>query len=533
MFRRATPASHLYGVELDASQEPGSVSAVGKLQTVMGSVAITRAKSVIQAIAGDALYQGDTIVTGVDGSVGIAFVDGTKLRLYSSTHLVLDKFVCGTENSVHSTLLRIAKGMFGVIAGKSAGARRLIIDTPFAQIQSTAPGVGIGTLALGILTFSLIKELKAAPNDIALLDDGTIDYNDLKHGIFEIVTRDGKTIVVDDVTKTYWVHKGSSDELVNTPVQMANLHGAYLGAQEIHSQALQDPFIQQYQHAFAQPQSTTASTGSSTSDTILSLNIPQPPAPPLPTITSTNQNGSSGTSTTTTTTVLDILPPPPPPPPTVTPMATFGVEGAPVMGGEGSPIPLQLGVTLNGGAGVSLASLVVSDIPLWATVSDGSHSFTATAGSGNQQVDVHAWDLANLNITAPNDTNFTLTVTATEQDTTGISLPATGTEQVTVNPLAPTVAPVAVTGKGVGSPITLALGIVVNSEAGPNGDGPPHPPNSLSAVTISDIPSGATLSNSHGDTLSIAGGSITFDAAQLAGGVLTGLAITQANSTNL
>ena len=328
MFRRATPASHLHGVELDASQEPGSVSAVGTLQTVMGSVVITRAKSVIQAIAGDALYQGDTIVTGDDGSVGIAFVDGTKLRLYSSTHLVLDKFVGGTENSVHSTLLRIVKGMFGVIAGQSAGARRLIIDTPFAQIRPTAPGVGFGALALGVLTFSLIKELKAAPYDVALLDDGRIDYNDLKHGIFEIVTKDGKTIVVDDVTKTYWIHKGSADELFNTPTQMASLHSEYLGAHEIHSQALQDPFIEQYQHAFAQPQSTTASNGSSTSDTILSLNIQPPPPPPPSPILSTTQSGTGGSSTTTTTTtVLDILPPPPPPPPTVTPVAGSGRGG--------------------------------------------------------------------------------------------------------------------------------------------------------------------------------------------------------------
>ena len=188
-------------------------------------------------------------------------------------------------------------------------------------------------------------------------------------------------------------------------------------------------------------------------------------------------------------------------------------------------------MTLSGGGGVSLATLVVSDIPFGAKLSDDlGNSFTATAGSGNQQVDVHTWDWPNLKITAPNDTNFSLTVTATEQDTAGISQPGIGTEAVTVNPLAPTVAPVAVTGKGVGSPITLALGIVVNSEAGSNGDGPQT--NSLHSVTISDIPSGATLSNTNHDPLSISGGSITFDGAELAAGVLNGLAITPANSTN-
>ena len=81
---------------------------------------------------------------------------------------------------------------------------RLIIDTPVAQIQSTAPAAGIGSLAFSIFTFGLIHELKAASADIALLDDGTINYKDLKHGVFEIVTKgdNPRVIVVDDPGET-------------------------------------------------------------------------------------------------------------------------------------------------------------------------------------------------------------------------------------------------------------------------------------------------------------------------------------------
>ena len=52
------------------------------------------------------------------------------------------------------------------------------------------------------------------------------------------------------------------------------------------------------------------------------------------------------------------------------------------------------------------------------------------------------------------------------------------------------------------------------------------PGGSLQTLTIGSIPAGAALSNTHGDPLTISGGSITFTSAQLASGVLIGLALT-------
>src|SRR5437763_8945494 len=67
-------------------------------------------------------------------------------------------------------------------------------------------------------------------------------------------------------------------------------------------------------------------------------------------------------------------------------------------GVSGSPINLALTVDF-GGDPLSLSSVLLSAIPIGATLSDGSHSFTAT--SAHTTVDVHAWNLANLTITAP------------------------------------------------------------------------------------------------------------------------------------
>src|SRR5947199_2609836 len=70
-----------------------------------------------------------------------------------------------------------------------------------------------------------------------------------------------------------------------------------------------------------------------------------------------------------------------------------------------SLIALDLGAGINGLAGDAnaLASLTISAIPVGATLSDGTHSFTA--GAGSTAVDVAGWNLARLTIThasAPN-----------------------------------------------------------------------------------------------------------------------------------
>src|ERR1700720_213830 len=163
--------------------------------------------------------------------------------------------------------------------------------------------------------------------------------------------------------------------------------------------------------------------------------------------------------------------------PTLAPVATGGIEGA--------SIALNLGTTVTGLAGDAnaLAALVVSAIPLGATLGDGTHTFTASAGATS--VDVHGWNLASLAITPAADANFTLGVAATTKDADGnLSTTTTASDAVTVNPLAPTLAPVA-TGGIEGSSIALNLATTVTGLAGDA--------NALATLVVSAIPLGATL----------------------------------------
>ncbi|RDK04949.1 beta strand repeat-containing protein, partial [Cupriavidus lacunae] len=228
-------------------------------------------------------------------------------------------------------------------------------------------------------------------------------------------------------------------------------------------------------------------------------------------VAATARDGEGNLSTTATATEAVTVNPLAP---TLAPVAESGVEGA--------AIALNLGATVNGlaGEGNSLASVVVSAIPIGATLSDGAGGHSFTADASHTTIDIHGWTLSSLTITPSSDANFTLSVAATARDGEGnLSTTTTATEAVTVNPLAPTLAPVAESGVE-GAAIALNLGAAVNGLAG---DG-----NSLASLVVSAIPNGATLSDgSH---------SFTADASHTAvdihGWTLSSLTVTPPSDAN-
>ena len=227
------------GRAVSSGEEPASAPVIGTLQTVIGSVTVTRANLIVAGpCVGHPVYEGDILETGDDGLVAVAFADGTTLHLYDNGHMVLDEFSCGTKSSSNSALIRIAKGVFGLIAGKLAANGGLRIETPFAQLRSTKPAVGIGSVALGVFTFALIRELQADSADVAYIDNETVDYNDLKHGVYE-VTLTGinggppQVIIIDKPTTTIAIHKNGSgsfsvDEVALTPEERSSFKAPIL-----------------------------------------------------------------------------------------------------------------------------------------------------------------------------------------------------------------------------------------------------------------------------------------------------------------
>jgi len=156
----------------------------------------------------------------------------------------------------------------------------------------------------------------------------------------------------------------------------------------------------------------------------------------------------------------------------------------PVSGVEGSPIPLNLSLKISQS---DLNSLLISDVPIGATLSDG-HGSTFTASAGSTSVDVATWTLSALSITSTNDTNFSLTFFASGSD----GLATTLSEPITVKPLPPSISwSSGYFSEQPSQNIALpSLTIAVNGLSGES--------NSLSSLTLLGVPAGQTITDGSG-----------------------------------
>jgi hypothetical protein len=176
------------------------------------------------------------------------------------------------------------------------------------------------------------------------------------HGIYVLLSRDDSLrvlAVVDNPDIIVVLHaRGSAEYLPITPALRARLEGAYQDALRTFLIGQQDVFFNQ-----------AGPGGSST-----------PPGGVLaPLLFDQYGNGVNLLNINLNANDIPFLthdPLPPPPPPPLPP--TLGTQ--PASGLEQTAIPLDVAAAGNGS---TVTSLVIGNIPVGATLSDGTHSFTA------------------------------------------------------------------------------------------------------------------------------------------------------------
>jgi Big-like domain-containing protein len=206
---------------------------IGNIQTAIGCGTIRRASGIaVQVTVGDPVCQGDVIETSADGLIEIRFIDGTVFTLSRDTRVVLSEFARDSNGTLRSALYAVTRGTFAFIAGQLATTGSLTVDTPVGSIRSRAQAGGIGMLSLTALTFALMKEVQAADPNVTFLDDDSIAYKDLDHGVFELVTKEAipRHIIVEDPGETVVLtRRGSSisvNQVANSPARMEELQAA-------------------------------------------------------------------------------------------------------------------------------------------------------------------------------------------------------------------------------------------------------------------------------------------------------------------
>ena len=109
---------------------------VARVKTFTGTASIMRANKVFPVNRDAKLYQGDTIRTGKDGSLGIIFRDNTLLSLGPNSAVIIEEFLFSPAQGKLSIVTRMLKGtaayLSGVIAKLSPKSVRFL--TPVANV---------------------------------------------------------------------------------------------------------------------------------------------------------------------------------------------------------------------------------------------------------------------------------------------------------------------------------------------------------------------------------------------------------------
>ena len=109
---------------------------IGLVKTVTGDASIQRDGRLIAAQPGNSLLEGDVLLTGAKGTMGVILRDDTILSLGSSTETRLEQFTFEPAEHKLGMVVRVAKGIIGYLSGKisklSPGSVRL--ETPVATL---------------------------------------------------------------------------------------------------------------------------------------------------------------------------------------------------------------------------------------------------------------------------------------------------------------------------------------------------------------------------------------------------------------
>jgi hypothetical protein len=92
-------------------------SYAGVVKTTKGTTTVERAGTRVNLAAGAQLHQGDRVMTGSDGYLGITMRDDTLLTLGPTSTLSLDSYAFDAKTHDGNFLASLSKGMLSVVTG--------------------------------------------------------------------------------------------------------------------------------------------------------------------------------------------------------------------------------------------------------------------------------------------------------------------------------------------------------------------------------------------------------------------------------
>jgi len=106
---------------------------IGRVEAVQGNVTITRTDgTTVDAQSGTEIFQGDTVTTDDEGSIGLVFADNSTFSLAEGGEMVIDEMIYDPGTEEGNALFQVASGVFTFASGQIAktGVDAMKIATP-------------------------------------------------------------------------------------------------------------------------------------------------------------------------------------------------------------------------------------------------------------------------------------------------------------------------------------------------------------------------------------------------------------------
>ncbi len=111
---------------------------IGTIKTLKGDARIIAGSGSVAATVGGAVRQNDTLETGLDGAIGLTFIDNTTLSMGPKSRITLTKVIFNPDQGDFAFATNIVKGTFMFVSGSIA---RLAPQT--VQISTPVNTIGI------------------------------------------------------------------------------------------------------------------------------------------------------------------------------------------------------------------------------------------------------------------------------------------------------------------------------------------------------------------------------------------------------
>ena len=135
-MRKARWGWTLGALLLSTGVATGQPTPIGFVKTATGEATIVRGGAPTVATPGLPIFQGDTLRTGLPGTLGAILRDDTTLALGSGTELQMSEFVFEPAEGKLGLVVRLSRGVLSYLSGKIAklAPEAARIETPVATL---------------------------------------------------------------------------------------------------------------------------------------------------------------------------------------------------------------------------------------------------------------------------------------------------------------------------------------------------------------------------------------------------------------